>query len=472
MRRFWSVLWILVVGLGPAGAATAEIGAGNVADLQLVWDFPLSKAVTSSPTLAHGRLYVSSWDRKVYAVDPGTGAELWSFDTGTSSSFGVQSTVLATPDGRIFFGDADARLHSLDGSDGSVVWTRSLGNPAVDHIWPAPTVAAGRLFIGIASHADVPCTQGRLVALDLATGADLWTLQTVPDRVCTNDTGVECSTDADCLALGNDPGATCVQALGAGVTGEVVTNPAGTAVYMNTVDCTTFPAVGDSGTIFKIDAVTGTVIWKTKVDPNEQFGACVVDESIDCATAADCPSGACEPKLFYHDFGFLNGPLRIEADDGQGGTRTLIVSGGKNGTLYALDEADGSIVWTNQVLPPPETPNYAGFGLFNGAIAAAGGRIHAALYQFFVPVVPAPPHLQAFDAATGATLWTDEIGISLANTSVANGVVFVGTGESDEFFAYDAASGTRLTSFALPARTVSRATVDGDALYIGYGLFG
>ncbi|MFQ5514437.1 MAG: PQQ-binding-like beta-propeller repeat protein, partial [Myxococcota bacterium] len=472
MREAGRTVWILLTACALAGSAQAQIGPDNVTDLQLAWDFPLGAAVTSSPTLAHGRLYVSSWNGKVYALDPASGNELWSFDSGSGFITGVQSTVLATPDGRVLFGDSAAKVYSLNGSDGSVVWSRAVGNPAVDHIWSGLATSNGRLFVSVASHNDLPCTNGRLVALDLATGADLWTLQTVPDRVCTNDTGVECSTDADCLALGTDPNASCTPALGAGVTATVSFDPAGSAVYMNTVGCFTFPSVGDSDTIFKIDAATGTVLWKNRVQPPEQFGACEDDPSIDCGTDADCPSGVCKPKAFYHDFGFLNGPIPVEVDDGQGGTRALIVSGSKDGTLYALDDADGSILWTNQVLPTPVTPDFAGFGLFNGPLAFADGRFFAALYQFSPATVPAPDHLQAFDAVTGATVWTDDIGPAWAGTTASNGVVFVGTNASSEFFAYDAASGTRLTSFSLPATTVSRANIDGDALYIGYGLFG
>jgi PQQ enzyme repeat len=47
--------------------------------------------------------------------------------------------------------------------------------------------------VGVASHNDNPCAHGRLVALDLDTGTVLWTHQTVPDRICDNDTAVACT---------------------------------------------------------------------------------------------------------------------------------------------------------------------------------------------------------------------------------------------------------------------------------------
>ena len=51
-------------------------------------------------------------------------------------------------------------------------------------------------------------------------------------------------------------GAECVDARGAGVTATVSFDPSGDFLYMNPVSCYTFPAVGDSGTILKLDAAT------------------------------------------------------------------------------------------------------------------------------------------------------------------------------------------------------------------------
>jgi cysteine-rich repeat protein len=234
------------------------------------------------------------------------------------------------------------------------------------------------------------------------------------------------------------------------------------------------------------------VVWKTRVDPPEQFGFCSNDGTIDCGTDAVCGAGTCTTKPNYHDFGFLNGPIPIDVPDGMGGMKTLIVSGSKNGTLYALEEATGAIAWTRAVKPKPVSPGFAGFGMFNGAMAYADGRIHAALYEHIPSRVcdnnpargcstdaqceggtclPEPPHLMAFDPEDGDILWSDDIGPSWGHVAVANGVLYVGTNDATEFYAYDAATGMRLQTFALPQITASRATVAGDSLYIGYGIF-
>ncbi len=427
--------------LGPANAATLQLEWA--VDLQQLTGLP-ANGVTSTPTVGGNTVYVTSWNGRVYALNRANGNVRWQYDTGSGSTtggfIGVQSTAVLTPDGRVLVGDSVATVHCLNARTGRFLWQRSIGDPSIDHVWSSPQTANGRVFVGIASHNDNPCTQGRLVALDLDTGTPLWTLKTVPDRICTTDTAIACTTDADC---GGAPGS-CVQARGAGVTATVAIDPGGEAVYMNTVGCFTFPSVGDSDTIFKLDAATGSVTWKQRVQPPEQFGA-----------------------TFYHDFGFLNGPLLVSSVTG-----ALVASGSKDGSLYALDPDDGSVVWSRAVLPTPVTPAFAGFGLFNAAVAFADQRFYAALYEFAPPTVPAPKHLQAFTISGGNTVWEDDIGRSWGSAAVGGGLVFVGTQTANEFYVYDAALGTRLKTFTMPSTVSSGASIVDGTVYVGYGVFG
>jgi outer membrane protein assembly factor BamB len=256
-----------------------------------------------------------------------------------------------------------------------------------------------------------------------------------------------------------------VEARGAGVTATVATDPSGSFVYADTVGCFTFPSVGDEDSILKVDAATGAVVWKTRVDPPEQFGTCANDRSIECGTSADCAfvTGPCTPTALHHDFGFLNGPLVVEADDGVGGTRELVVSGSKDGSLYARDPADGSEVWTRAVAPKPVTPAFAGFGLFNGAVGFVANRFVAALNDF-VPALASPPeHLMAFSPVDGSTVWQDEIGASWGSIGAGGGLVVVGT---------NASTGTRLAALTMPETVTSGASIVDGTIYVGYGIAG
>ena len=435
----------------------------NVAKLQAVWELPLERAVASTPAVGHGLVFVTSFDGHVRALDPDTGDVVWAFDADVRA--GIQSSPTLTADGRLLFGDPRGRVHALEARTGRLLWqTEPLR--ADDHFWSSPTVANDRVIYGHASHSDNPCAQGRLFGFDLDTGAQLWELKTVPDKICDTDTAIECTVDGDC-----PEGGTCIDGIGGGITATVAVDETGENVYMNTVGCYKFPSIGDSDAIFRLKAATGEVVWKTRVDPPEQFGYCQDDPTVECGTDAFCTTGICQEKNNYHDFGFLNGPIIIDTDAGSGGARRLIVSGSKNGTLYALDSETGDIVWKNVVRPTPVSPHFAAFGLFNGAIGYADGILYAVLNALSTGSVDET--FQAYSIVDGSLVWSDDVRPSWGDVTIANGVVFGGTQFTNEYYAYDAATGERLATFVMPPETTvagGAAIVDGR-MYIGYGVF-
>lgn len=476
--------------------------ADNAATLTVKWHFDARavtmgslNAVSSTPTVGFGMVYVTSWNGTVYALREDTGEVEWTFKVTPTFPIGTQTSATLTADGRLIIGDADATVHCLDALTGRKLWERALSipfgeEPPADHHWGSATVANNRVFMGIASHSDLPCTRGRLVALDLDTGDVLWDLPTVPVSVCNNDTSQTCSGDGECN------GGTCIRGRGAGVTATVAVDATGETVYMNTVGCYTYPSIGDSDSMFRVEAATGRVVWKRRVQQPEQFAACE-DNGAECRTEADCSGAACTTKMFYHDFGFLNGPLLIQADDGTGGTRPLIVSGSKSGTLYAFDPDNGMIAWTNAVVPTPVTPGFAAYGLFNGAIGFANQRIHAALNSVASPGGNPPNHLRAFSSLDGRELWHDEIGRSWSHVGIANDLLFVGTEdvmprcstdlqqectnddqcpgghclEASPYYVYDARDGRRLNTLTLPADVAGGPSIVDGSVYIPYGTF-
>jgi polyvinyl alcohol dehydrogenase (cytochrome) len=457
-----------------------RISAGNASTLVQKWDLNLQTAigavstngVTSTPTVGFGLVFVGSWDGFIVAANQKTGTLRWKYDTqsqGIGLAPGVTGSVTLTADGRALAGDSTGVVHCLDARTGRLLWKAVIGSASVDQIWASPTVYGNRVYIGIASHSDQPCTHGRLVALDLDTGAVLWTRFTIPDKICHDDTAIACTTDADC------PSGSCIDARGAGVTATVATDATGENVYMTTVGCFTFPSIGDEDSIFKIDAATGNVVWKTRVNPPEQFAACANDGAVECRSSADCAfvgGGPCNTKAFYHDFGFLNGPIVVDADDGMSGTRTLVVAGSKNGTLYARDETTGAAVWTRAVVPQPVTPGFAGFGLFNGGVGFVNDRFFAALYDHVPSIATPPKHLMAFSAVDGSTAWEDEIGVSWGSVGIGNGLVAVGTLVANEVYLYDVASGVRKRTLVTPETVAGGPSIVEGVVYVPYGVGG
>lgn len=432
-----------------ASVTETQITAANVATLTPKWVFdpvPLGLTggpVTSTPTVANGLVYVTNWGGWVYAVKAKNGQLKWSYDTGSGGQLGVQSSVTITADGRALVGDSRGNVHCLNAKTGALLWMANVGNPDTEsaHIWDSPVVANGRVFVGRASHSDVPCTQGHLYAFDLDTGAELWRYATVPAKVCNTDTSIVCTTDAEC---GGSPGS-CVNGLGGGVTASVAVDATGETVYMATVGCYTSPSIGNSESIFSIDAAAGTANWIYRTQAIEQF--------------ADGPP--------YHDYGFLNGPLLIDGDDGLGGTRPLAVAGSKDGSLYAIDRTTGTPVWTRSLIAAPD---FAGFGLFNGAIGFANHKLYATLYQVVAPNSwpVGNDHFFAFNDLDGSTAWSTQIGISWGSLAVVNGMAMAGSQASTDFYINDGASGASLHTVPLTGNVAGGATVVDGTMYVPY----
>jgi outer membrane protein assembly factor BamB len=56
----------------------------TVSGIDQDWGFAPAFGIASSPAVVNGDVYVGSSDETVYALDAGTGAQLWSFATGAS----------------------------------------------------------------------------------------------------------------------------------------------------------------------------------------------------------------------------------------------------------------------------------------------------------------------------------------------------------------------------------------------------
>ncbi len=462
------------------------IDAGNAAALGVKWQFDIGnepgtsglRAVTSTPAVGFGKVFVTSWNKKVYALDQETGEVVW--DHLTDAAFlGVEGSPTLTADGRLII-TVDRAVECLDAEDGRVLWRTVLSEVPELEMWGAATVANGRVFVGLASASDAPCaSEGQLTALDLDSGEVLWRYITTPEMVCDSDTSVVCDENSDCPNDGE-----CIIGRGAGITARPATSPDGETVYANTVGCFTFPSIGDSDSLFAFDAATGELKWKNRVQPPEQFGFCPMDQANECRDDNDCQQGECRPKGVFHDFGFLNGPLFVDADE-SGLSVDLVVSGSKDGTLYALDASDGSIFWTNEVVPTPVSPGLASWGLFNGAIAYSSGAIFASLHD--VAPSQSPDHLQSFSIVDGMTLWTQPFEHTWADTSVANGVMFTGdcgnnttcrracqsmSCDPGAIHVLDGADGTFLKKIATSAPIGGGPAIVDGVVYAPYGLSG
>jgi PQQ-dependent dehydrogenase (methanol/ethanol family) len=166
----------------------AKVDAGNVAQLGLAWSYDLDtvhRVQESTPLVIDGVMYVTSAWSKVFALEARTGKEIWRFDPQVPGEIGVKACCdvanrgVAAWNGKIYLGTLDGRLVALDAATGKVVW-EILTVPAGQNytITGAPRVFDGKVLIGNGG-AELGA-RGYVTAYDAETGKEIWRFYTVP----------------------------------------------------------------------------------------------------------------------------------------------------------------------------------------------------------------------------------------------------------------------------------------------------
>ncbi|SDJ00948.1 quinohemoprotein ethanol dehydrogenase [Bradyrhizobium lablabi] len=165
-----------------------QINTDNVKKLGLVWSYSLdsSRGVEATPVVVDGIMYqTASWS-VVHAIDARTGKKIWSFDPGVDREKGykgccdVVNRGVAVYKGKVFVAAYDGRLIALDAATGAKVWEK---DTLIDHdhsytITGAPRAFNGKVVIGQGG-AEYGA-RGYVTAYDTETGNQAWRWFTVP----------------------------------------------------------------------------------------------------------------------------------------------------------------------------------------------------------------------------------------------------------------------------------------------------
>jgi quinohemoprotein ethanol dehydrogenase len=165
-----------------------QIDTTNVGELGLAWfgDLPTTRAQESTPLFIDGVLYVTTAWSNVIAYDARTGTQLWSHDAQVPREWGsraccdVVNRGAAAWNGKIYVGTIDGRLLALDAATGALEWsTDTLVRRDVAYtITGAPRVVKGKVIIG--NGGAEYGVRGYVSAYDAETGALAWRFFTVP----------------------------------------------------------------------------------------------------------------------------------------------------------------------------------------------------------------------------------------------------------------------------------------------------
>jgi outer membrane protein assembly factor BamB len=69
----------------------SSITAMNVGRLEKSWSFTVGDAISASPTIVNGVVYVGSWDGYFYAINARSGSLIWKFQVD------CQNTIIPIP---------------------------------------------------------------------------------------------------------------------------------------------------------------------------------------------------------------------------------------------------------------------------------------------------------------------------------------------------------------------------------------
>jgi len=165
-----------------------KITAENVNKLGLAWTYKLDvdRATEGTPIIVDGTMYVTGAYSIVSALDPVTGKELWKFDPQVprdkdrDGCCDVANRGVAVWKGKVYVGAYDGRLIALDAATGAKVWDV---DTVLDHnrsytITGAPRIIKGKVIIGNGG-AELG-VRGYISAYDAADGKMLWRFFTVP----------------------------------------------------------------------------------------------------------------------------------------------------------------------------------------------------------------------------------------------------------------------------------------------------
>jgi alcohol dehydrogenase (cytochrome c) len=165
-----------------------QINTGNVKNLEVAWmHFPerATRGLQSTPLAIDGVLYYSGSYSRVYALDGATGRTIWAFAPELDEELVAKQTHspynrgIAIGQGNLYVGTVDGRLIALDLKTGKQVWDTKLldSKKMTVGFTGAPLVVKDMVIIG-AQGGEWP-HRGPIFGVDGKTGQKKWEFFTV-----------------------------------------------------------------------------------------------------------------------------------------------------------------------------------------------------------------------------------------------------------------------------------------------------
>jgi quinohemoprotein ethanol dehydrogenase len=309
-----------------------HINVDNVKQLGLAWyyDFNSMRGLESSPLVIDGVMYnVGPWN-VVVALDAESGRELWRYDPRVDRARArylccdVVNRGLAAWKGRIYFTTIDGRVIALDAATGKQAWSEQ----SFDLAWPYTSTGATRVFDGkvvIGNAGGEYGVRGYVTAYDADTGKQLWRFYTVPGDPAK---GFENKTLEMAAKTWN--GEWWKRGGGGTAWDSIVYDPELNLIYIGVGNGSPHsanqrsPGGGDNlflASIVAVNADTGEYVWHYQEVPGDHWDFT-----------------ATQPMILAD--------LRID-----GAARKVVMHAPKNGYFYVIDRTNGKLISAQSYLP-------------------------------------------------------------------------------------------------------------------------
>ena len=155
-----------------------SINVSNAVNLRALWTFGTNDTIASQAIVNTGVVFVGSWNGFEYTLNASTGALLWktylgvvTADTGPGKC--ISRGITSTPtyyNHVLYVYAANSSLDALNPATGAVLWSASpVPAPAFAYYgWSSPLIYDGAAYVGLASQCDLPLVAAGLAEISLA----------------------------------------------------------------------------------------------------------------------------------------------------------------------------------------------------------------------------------------------------------------------------------------------------------------
>ena len=314
-----------------------QINTESVGELGLAWfhEFDTDRGQEATPIVVDGVLYTTTAWSKVYAFDARSGALKWSYDPKVAGEKAfdaccdVVNRGVAVWGGKVYVGALDGRLIALDAATGAEVWSVQTTDTAKPYtITGAPRIIRGKVLIG--NGGAEYGVRGYLSAYDAESGDLVWRFYTAP-----NPDGQPDGAASDKIMAEKAAGTWFGEgwkATGGGATvwDAMAYDPALDILYVGVGNGTPWnhqkrsDGKGDNlfvSSILALKPDTGEYVWHYQTTPGESWDYTATQHII----LAD---------------------LTVE-----GAPRKVLMQAPKNGFFYVLDRATGELISAESYVP-------------------------------------------------------------------------------------------------------------------------